>query len=210
MDNEILIGRPTDCVFSPRTLERLYRFRYSVFSERLGWAVQVRDGQERDGYDALNPYYVVSRNRRGEVDGCWRILPTTGSYMLRDTFPELLDDEPAPQATDVWELSRFAVRAASPEAKVQASFSALTFQLLRAVCDFAQQQGIREYVTVTSVAMERLMRQAGLPLARMGDGKAKRVGHVLTVACRIPVTQELFEAVYGGNQSRSKESGRVA
>lgn len=210
MDNEILVGRPSDCVFSPQTLDRLYRFRYSVFAERLGWDVQAQNGQERDNFDRLNPYYVVSRNRRGGVDGCWRILPTTGPYMLRDTFPELLDGMPAPRAPDVWELSRFAVRASDPNARVQASFSALTFQLMQAVCDFAQERSVCEYVTVTSVAMERLMRQAGLPLERMGDGKAKRMGRVLTVACRIPVNQELFDAVYGATDEARKRAERVA
>ncbi len=41
--------------------------------------------------------------------GSWRLLPTTGPYMLRDVFPQLLHGVAAPAAADTWEISRFAV-----------------------------------------------------------------------------------------------------
>ena len=52
---------------------------------------------------------LADEGEEDEVLGCWRLLPTTGPNMLKDTFPQLLHGHPAPHQTDVWELSRFAV-----------------------------------------------------------------------------------------------------
>ena len=91
-------------------LEAMFRLRYEVFHEKLGWEVQVTNGMERDHFDDLpDVTYIMGKGEGGTVDACWRLLPSTGPYMLKDTFPELLHGQPAPQAADVWELSRFAV-----------------------------------------------------------------------------------------------------
>jgi len=184
---EIHLGRASDGAFPPALLDDLYRFRHQVFRERLGWEVASRRGRERDGFDDLDPVHIAVRDR-GRVIGCWRLLPTTGPYMLRDTFPQLLRGEPPPAASDVWELSRFAVEA--PDG-AQANCSAATFEMIRACHAFAVRNGIREFVTVTSVAVERMMRSAGIVLERFGDRRAERVGRVLTVACRVPVDDAL-------------------
>src|SRR3546814_13625445 len=56
--------------------------------------------------DTLFPYTTPFRSR---VVGTWRMLPTTGPYMLRDVFPQLLDGLPPPCGPRIWEGSRFAV-----------------------------------------------------------------------------------------------------
>jgi len=195
--SDILVGRSGAGTLDPRVLVEMYRFRDEVFRQRLRWQVQSHDGEERDQFDALDPTYIISRDARSTVNGCWRVLPTTGSYMLRDVFSELLQGEPAPCDPQVWELSRFAVAVADPDERAQASFSPLTFEMLRAACDFALENDVREYVTVCSVAMERLMRAVGVPLTRLGEGRAKRVGTVLSVACRIPISAQLQQVIYG-------------
>ncbi len=119
---------------------------------------------ERDFYDELDPTYMVAYEQDSEVAGCWRLLPTTGPYMLKDTFPQLLRGESAPQDPAVWELSRFAVQPRDESSKAQASLNGVTFSMLRAAYDFAVHHRIRSYVTVTSVALERLMVRAGIPI----------------------------------------------
>ena len=89
-----------------QTMRRMFRFRHRVFHERLGWEVESRNGLEMDRFDALDPVYMVSENIRKEIDGSWRLLPTTGPYMLKDTFPQLLRGEAAPRDPAVWEISR--------------------------------------------------------------------------------------------------------
>jgi acyl homoserine lactone synthase len=179
-------------------MHRMFRFRHKVFRERLGWEVESRNGLEIDRFDALQPVYMITRNAREEVTGSWRLLPTTGPYMLKDVFPQLLCGEDAPQNPAVWEISRFATTTANRQERVQASLGQVTFAMIQSLLPFAEEHGIRHYVFVTSVALERLVTRIGLPLRRFGDGRAQRVGKVLSVACWLDVNDQFREAVAGG------------
>lgn len=173
----------------------MFRFRHKVFRERLGWEVESRNGLEIDRFDELDPVYMVSHNDRKEIMGSWRLLPTTGPYMLKDTFPQLLCGEPAPQDPAVWEVSRFATVTAGHRERVQASLGQVTFDMIQSLLPFAEEHGIRHYVFVTSVALERLVTRIGLPLRRFGDGEAQKVGKVLSVACWLDVNDQFRQAV---------------
>jgi len=194
----ILLGKPQDQGFNERLVQGMFCLRHEIFYKRLGWEVSSQDGMERDFYDQLDPTYMVAYEQDSEVAGCWRLLPTTGPYMLKDTFPQLLRGEEAPQDSAVWELSRFAVQPRDESSKAQASLNGVTFSMLRAAYDFAVREHIRSYVTVTSVALERLMVRAGVPIKRFADKKAQRSGKVLTVACWIDIDERLHDALYEG------------
>jgi acyl homoserine lactone synthase len=90
-------------------LAEMHRLRYRVFKERLDWDVQFSGDMEIDEFDALRPAYLIQRASDNRVQGCVRLLPSTGPTMLRDTFPVLLDGAPAPTNTVIWESSRFAL-----------------------------------------------------------------------------------------------------
>lgn len=192
---EMLIGKPSDNVFSSELLRHLYRFRHRIFKEELGWQVSSRCSLELDSYDKLGPVYSVFCHH-GSIIGAFRLLPTTGPYMLRDVFSELLRGEPPPCAGDVWELSRFAVKSVPRTTKAQLTCSEDTFEMLRACYDFSCSNGIRELVLVTSVAIERMLRGVRIPLVRLGDGRPTQLGKVLSVACRVEITAELGEALH--------------
>ena len=194
--HQILMARADDRALDPNTLEDMFRFRHKVFYERLGWEVPSRDGIERDEYDDLNPVYIVAKNRVSEIEGCWRLLPTTGPYMLQDTFGQLLHGEPAPQDPGIWEMSRLAVLPSASGERAQVTLNAITFDMIRLVYEFAIQNGIRQYVLVTSVALERLLTRVGFPIHRLGRHKAQYVGKVLTVACRVDINEQFRQAVY--------------
>ena len=192
---EMLIGRPSDSVFSAESLRELYRFRHRVFKERLGWQVPSRCALEVDAYDALDPVYTAYYYR-GSIIGAFRLLPTTGPYMLRDVFSGMLRGESAPCASDVWELSRFAIEPAHRSPMGQLTCSQDLFELLRACYGFSYSNGIRELVFVTSVAIERMLRSVRIPLVRLGDGRPIQLDKVLSVACRVAITAELHEVLY--------------
>ncbi|MDU1801656.1 MAG: acyl-homoserine-lactone synthase LasI, partial [Pseudomonas aeruginosa] len=105
----VQIGRREE--FDKKLLGEMHKLRAQVFKERKGWDVSVIDEMEIDGYDALSPYYMLIQEDTPEaqVFGCWRILDTTGPYMLKNTFPELLHGKEAPCSPHIWELSRFAI-----------------------------------------------------------------------------------------------------
>ncbi|HEV7437641.1 MAG TPA: acyl-homoserine-lactone synthase, partial [Pseudorhizobium sp.] len=37
-----------------------HRLRARIFADRLGWDVDVVDGQEKDAFDALQPTYILA------------------------------------------------------------------------------------------------------------------------------------------------------
>lgn len=186
------------CTFSPSQIERvdfegMLRLRYEVFAERLGWDVLTFNGMERDSFDDLERVaYVLAKSPSGSVDACWRILPTTGPYMLRDTFPELLHGQEAPSTEDCWELSRFAV-ATDRTVTSNAAFGKLSKSLMAESAVFAKANGISRYVTVTTPVMERMLKHQGLHVHRIGP--AIRIGVSAAVACVIEVDNITLAAV---------------
>src|SRR6202051_3711752 len=80
------------------TLYQMHRIRKAVFKDRLGWDVTVRGELEFDEYDALGPSYLLSIDRNGTLNGCVRLLPTTGPNMLRDIFPSFVTETAVPPA----------------------------------------------------------------------------------------------------------------
>jgi acyl homoserine lactone synthase len=180
--------------------DAMHRLRARVFSERLGWSVTVTDqGHEVDEFDQLSSArYIIARAADGGVDACWRLLPTLGPNMLRDVFPELLHGQPAPAAADVWELSRFAVdatRVGDDEhgGSHQIGFGDLSVALMAESTRFAESNGIARYVTVTTAAIERMLKKQGVDVHRVGP--PIRIGHVLTVACFIEINEITLRAL---------------
>lgn len=176
-------------------LDGMFRLRDEIFHKRLGWEVSSQNGLERDAFDELKPVYLVARSDQRKVNGCARILPTMGPYMLKDVFPELLDGDSAPQDERTWELSRFTANA--DKTNPQAGVGAISLGLMREAVEFAEENDIERYVAVTSVAMERMLKRLGLPMTRLGSGKARWVGKVLTVACEIPINEHTRAALFG-------------
>lgn len=191
MTAEIQIGARNS--FNRKELHSIYQLRAKVFSGRLGWEVAVLGGMEIDGYDALDPYYMMMRNSAQRVVGCWRLLPTTGPYMLKDTFPELLHGKQAPEHEQVWELSRFAIENASDGSRF--GFAENAMNAMREVVRFADENGIRQYVTVTTTAIERLLRHAGIEMSRFGP--PVRIGIEEAVALEIHLGQKTHVALFG-------------
>ncbi len=178
--------------FGSKDLWEMHRLRAKVFKDRMGWEVPVISGMEIDGYDALDPYYVMVRQPENGVRGCMRLLPTTGPYMLKDTFPELLHGHLAPESTKIWELSRFAVEA---DEQNPFGFSELTLEMTREIVRFGDKMGIERYATVTTPSIERMMRRAGLAVTRFGP--PIRIGVEIAVALDFDIGEETHEALFG-------------
>ncbi len=190
MSYQIRIAARRD--FESRDLWEMHRLRAKVFKEQMGWEVPVLSGMEIDGYDALDPYYMMIREPSKGLRGCWRALSTEGPYMLKDTFSELLYGQPAPEDGKVWELSRFAIEAEGPQGF---GFSGISVEALREIVTFGLKMGIERYVTVTTTSIERLVRRTGVPIKRFGP--PKRIGVENAVALDFNLDQETIEALFG-------------
>ena len=162
-----IIEMPAETADSSRKLDGMFRLRHEVFKERLAWEVGSQAGRERDMFDDLDPVYIVCEHE-GEVLGSWRLLPTTSPYMLKDVFPELLYGMPAPEAKDVWEISRFAVSKRVVGNDSLGTIKTVTNLLLGQLFEFAQRRNISRIVAVADVRFERILKRAGLLTQRFG------------------------------------------
>lgn len=176
--------------FASKELWEMHTLRAKVFRGRLGWEVPVLSGMEIDGYDALEPRYMLMRD--GEtLRGCWRLLPTEGPYMLKDSFPQLLDGQEAPSDPQIWELSRFAIET---EGAGSYGFSEMTMESIEAIIRHAHERGLSRYVTVTTTAIERMLRRAGVVTTRIGAPQAVGIETAVALYVEIAPTWEALFA----------------
>jgi acyl homoserine lactone synthase len=180
-------------------LAEMHRLRYRIFKERLGWDVQVSGDMEVDEFDACRPVYLLQRDDDGRVQGCVRLLPTTGPTMLRDTFPALLDGNAAPASNAVWESSRFGVDLCTRQAKTAGSIARATYELFAGMIEFGLMRQLTDIVTVTDARMERILCRARWPLKRLGAPRP--IGKTIAVAGYLEVSRDRLRCV--------REAGRL-
>lgn len=169
-------------------LHQMHRIRKAVFRDRLGWDVTVRGEFEIDEFDALGPSYLLSIDRHAAVNGCVRLLPTTGPNMLRDIFPFFVTKAAVPHGERMWEASRFAV--SGNTIVTEAGLSQTTYELLIGVLKFGLLNDITMIVCVVDVRMERILRRAGWQLDRLGP--AQRIGNSIATAGQLEVSAQIL------------------
>jgi acyl homoserine lactone synthase len=174
-------------------LAEMHCLRYRVFKERLDWDVQVSGDMEIDIFDALHPAYLLQRTSNGRVQGCVRLLPSTGPTMLRDTFPILLDGVSAPASPTIWESSRFALDIQADAPKAARGLACATYELFAGMIEFGLSRRLTQIVTVTDARMERILRRASWPLRRIGEPRA--LGMTLAVAGYLEVSDQSLAGV---------------
>lgn len=172
-------------------LPGIFELRHAVFKERLRWNVDSVGNQEVDHYDHGDVSYIVHRKHCGQVNGCWRSIPTTSPYMLENNFLEILDGHAPPKRADVWEISRFAVEKTDSSIREKVTNS-VTVNLVRSMWHFAKQKSVTEYVAVTSVACEKILAKLGVTANRIGSGNPLDIGGVMSVAISINVDDKLL------------------
>lgn len=177
---------------SDNTINDIFEQRYNVFYKRLNWEVSTTESKEVDEFDSLNPVYVVSKSNN-KVAGSMRLLPTTGRYMLKDTFPEALDGDQAPTESTVWEISRFFVD--KNQNQLLYGTTNHTIELMRSAYFFAVSNSITQFVLVTTVAIERYMNRIGFKTERFGEGNSVYLGKERSVALKLNIDEEYYRAV---------------
>lgn len=190
MHTAIRIGTRQE--FDNDHINAMYRLRASVFRDRMGWDIPTIAGMEIDGYDALGPHYMLIQDSTKQVRGCWRLMPTEGPNMLKNTFPQLLDGRDAPVGRHIWELSRFAIET---EGEQTFGFADLTMHAIHELVTFADRMGITRYVTVTTTPIERLLRRTGIDVSRLGP--PMQIGVERAVALDIAVSPKTRNALFG-------------
>ncbi|MBZ0216294.1 MAG: autoinducer synthesis protein [Fimbriimonadaceae bacterium] len=167
-------------------LANMHCLRFRVFKERLDWAVHAENGMERDRFDKLEPVYLLHSGNDHRIQGCVRLLPSTGPNMLRDVFPQLLGGNPCPSDPRIWESSRFALELSPAMPRTENGLAKATFELFAGMIEFGLSRSLTGIMTVTDLRMERILRRANWPLERLGD--AGMVGATPAVAGTLEVS----------------------
>lgn len=186
MQEHIIVG--SEAVRQPHLIASMGRLRHEVFEKRLGWDVHSIQGIEFDDFDLPETVYGAVADDDGRLEGCFRLLPTTGRYMLKDVFPQLLHGAPAPMADDVLETSRFAVLPSAWRHNAKASLVLLTARLLAVQLTYCLERNVRTVLAATDLRFERLLGAAGLECRRFGP--PLRVGKTHAVAGWMAPTEE--------------------
>lgn len=148
----------------PALFDDMYRARARHFHDRLGWAVMVRDGREIDRYDEVeDPVYLMAIDQAGRATGSLRILPTTGSTMLKAEFADFFDEPVDVESPTAWECTRFCVHPPTDDHRENdPRLSGLTStELLAGLCDLCISSGIEQVIGLYDSRMTRVYARIG-------------------------------------------------
>ena len=168
--------------FFPREMDAMFRNRAETFSDRLGWDVVVTNGHERDRFDDLNPLYLVSVDPDTEQYwGSLRLLPTTGPNMLRDVFPQLLEEGEIVESATIWESSRIcAVALPGQPERTCSGVNYVLSELIAGIGEVSVLTGLTQIVSVFDARIFRVLKAAGCDPQLIGT--PKRIGAVMAFA----------------------------
>lgn len=193
----------------PALIDAMYILRARVFQERLKWDVNVVDGREVDRFDSEDPLYILSLNdKTHQLEGCVRLLPTTGPNMLRDVFPVLLPEGQEIESPIIWESSRFCIDpdlTSSGDGRINRT----TTELLCGLVEVGLKAGLSHIVSVYDARMARIFRAANCPAETIGT--PTRIGRVQTYAGLFEITPQLRDdiAKAGGMTKPVFSSGKL-
>ena len=173
MWNRIIVTDRNRGVYGALVQEQL-RQRRVLFHETLGWDIPRSEHIEQDQYDRAETVYVIVE-REGQVEGYARLMPTTAvvqygkaefSYLTRDATLGLLPGIPAhilggktaPQAKEVWEVSR-----------VEASGKTALTELFLAIGEYLKGEEAEELITFTRKNFDRIVRGLGFDASVIGE-----------------------------------------
>ncbi len=176
-----------------KEIHAYHRLRKRVFHDRMGWQVPLINDWEVDGYDVLDPLYLLSMDDYGRVLGGVRLLPTMGFNMLNDTFPQLLPEGKRVESPLIWESSRFAVDLDADHKVGPRGISRATAELILGMNEVGRSIGLTHIVTVYDIFMRRLLLRAGC--AGEPISEPQRIGKVIAYAVFVEVGDEVDRAM---------------
>ncbi|QQG36618.1 MAG: GNAT family N-acetyltransferase [Micavibrio aeruginosavorus] len=194
----------------------LFRLRYRSFKERQGYAVSSYNGMEYDQYDTPATIYLVYRDEvSGEALGLSRLTPVSQCCMIKDLWPELVNDQSIFTDHDVWESTRFCVERSLP-AHVRRIISN---ELVAAHVELGMRLGIKNIIGVMPTFILRsVFGKAGCSFEYLGGGI--EVDNMLIRAAvmeitprqllRIRQTSQIKESVLLLNGGEYEDSKRAA
>ena len=164
----LVVAHEKDSDVHSEIFDQMYTLRARQFGQRRGWRVSVVDDMEKDRFDTLNPLYVCVVDPNGVLLASLRLLPTTGSHMLSDVFPEVMGDAGIVRHPLIWESSRFCVDTEQARQFGPDGLNIVTRQVLAGLFQTALDAGMQNVISVYDVFVERILRRSGCVFERLG------------------------------------------
>lgn len=168
-----------------------FQLRYRSFVDGQYWNLSRYQGMEYDQYDTLAASYLCWQDSDGVVRGSVRVVPTDRPYMIKDLWPELIENRPLPDSLSVWEATRFCIdRSVSPELR-----SRIKHELVLAFIEFGLRNDIKEMVGIMPPKLwQNVFVKSGWDITYLG--KEKDLGKDgIIVAGLMPISLAVLEKV---------------
>jgi N-acyl-L-homoserine lactone synthetase len=147
----------------PDLFDQMFRGRTRVFRDRLQWPVDVQNGKEIDFYDReLEPVYILDLDAHGKVLGSLRLLPTTGTTMIKREFPHFFDEPVDIVDPLMWECTKFCVHSGE---------TGTSIRLLIELFHLCQDCGVERIIGLYELQMERVYARLGWEPERIATAK---------------------------------------
>lgn len=169
-------------------LSQLHHLRYNVFYKSLGWrdGLQIHSMMEFDQYDHNDAKYLVRINDHDQVDACARLIPTNHPYLLGYSFGSYIEKGKVPTDNHTIEISRLC-------ANPRTTPSNITGQLMAAFLEYALENNITSYVSLSDRKIIPVVRKFGWQANLLGD--FHDTGTEISVALSYDVTKDYYENV---------------
>lgn len=156
-----------------------YKLRHKVFSEGLQWVNTSAQGLETDQYDSLATS-VGLFPKCGKLTGLFRLLPTTGPFMLEKEFRALLQPHCAlRKMRDTVEITRLTI---DPFLTEKGLSSRMMQTLFKGVYQWSIHNEIRYVYMVVEKRFIRVLRAMGFPCEPISPCKSLPPAGALSVA----------------------------
>jgi N-acyl-L-homoserine lactone synthetase len=162
-----------------------FRLRYEEFVQRQDYEVPVYDGMEFDQYDTPASRYLVYHTDDGHALGVSRLTPTSLSCMLKDLWPQLVEDKALLKAETIWEGTRYCIdKNVAPEVRQR-----IVQEMACAYLEFGLEQGLTKIIGLMPTYIYRsVFERPGIEMEYLGPVQA--IGRHKCRAVAIPVTAQ--------------------
>ncbi len=165
-------------------LPALHKLRNRVFVERQRWDLDVHKDMEFDAFDTPATVHLVWRDEAGDPRAVTRLVPTVRPYMIRELWPDLVQDVDLPVDENVWEASRFGVdRGFGAQSRRE-----IIGELVCGCLEYGLENAIREYICVMPIQIiNRVLIGSGCDVEVLGE--TSRLGGYRVAAGRVNITE---------------------
>ena len=173
-------------------LTKQFELRYKEFIERQAYNVSTFDYMEYDKYDTPAATYLIYEGEDDSVQGVSRITPVKNSCMLKELWPELLENPRELDDPSVWESSRFCINKDLPSNYRRR----ICYELALANVEYSLMEGITKIVgMMPTLILRSVFERSGIFLERLGP-VCNIPGFRKVQAAAIPINWGQIESVY--------------